>query len=240
MPNSQHRILTTILAGALAMSLLGVAGCSTGDEASKETDNVSKDTPKESSEQTVTIPGEEPLYTASYKPNGSEVAVLETSKGTIRIEFYSDVAPNHVGAFIELSQAGFYNGVKFHRVVPGFVVQGGDPQTKGFTGTEVAEIVQRQSVGQYEPGEPALGTGGPEYRLAQEFNERQHLEGTLAMARSTDPDSGGSQFYICLAPQPKLDGDYTVFGQVIDGMDVVKKLAVGDEIVSLKIENSTP
>ncbi|MDH4139000.1 MAG: peptidylprolyl isomerase [Coriobacteriia bacterium] len=184
------------------------------------------------------MPGQQPLYTATYVPSGKEIAVLKTSKGTVKLRFFSDDAPNHSACFIELAQKGYYDGVKFHRVIPDFVAQGGDPQTKEFASEEVADIVARQSAGQYEPGEPMLGTGGPGYRIAAEFNARQHLEGTLAMARSSDPDSGGSQFYICLAPQPALDGDYTVFGEVVEGMDVVKALVIGDEIESITIEKA--
>ncbi|MDP2181475.1 MAG: peptidylprolyl isomerase [Actinomycetota bacterium] len=159
------------------------------------------------------------MHTATYKPNGDEVAVIKTAKGTIKFKFYAEDAPNHVAAFIELANAGFYDGTKFHRVEPTFVIQGGDPLSK----TDDAMV----------------GTGGPGYRLGAEFNSRQHLEGTVAMARSMDPDSGGSQFYICLSPQPSLDGQYTVFGQVTDGMDIVKKIAVGDVMESVTIENAS-
>ena len=124
-----------------------------------------------------------------------------------------------MASFIELSQSGFYDGTTFHRVVPDFVAQGGDPYSK--------------------TGEGPPGTGGPGYTIPAEFNSRQHLEGTLAMARSADPDSAGSQFYICLAPQPSLDGQYTVFGEVIEGMDVVQQIAVGDVMSTLVIENAT-
>lgn len=162
--------------------------------------------------------GEGPLYVAAYKPSGTETGLIKTPKGDIRIEFFPNDAPNHVAAFIELARKGFYDGTKFHRVVPGFVVQGGDPLSKA--------------------DDPMVGTGGPGYRLKAEFNARKHLDGTLAMARSADPDSAGSQFYICLGPQPALDGQYTVFGQVIDGMDVVRSIEVGDVMQSVTIENA--
>jgi len=122
--------------------------------------------------------------------------------GKITIEFYPKDAPNTVDNFIKLANKGFYNGLTFHRVEPGFVVQGGDP------------------IGN--------GTGGPGYNIKAEFNSQQHKTGTLAMARSEHPDSAGSQFYICLAPQSYLDGKYTVFGQVVEGMDLVMKIAKGD------------
>lgn len=160
---------------------------------------------------------EVPLYTATYQPSGTEVAVITTAKGSIRIALFFDDAPNTVAAFIERADEGFYDGVTFHRVEPGFVVQGGDPLSRS--------------------GDPMVGTGGPGYRLAAEFNDQPHLEGTVAMARTQgNPDSAGSQFYICLAPQPFLDGDYTVFGQVVEGMDVVRSLVVGDVMESVRIE----
>jgi peptidyl-prolyl cis-trans isomerase B (cyclophilin B) len=168
---------------------------------------------------TPTEPEEEPVFTPTYEPNGDEVAVIETGKGTIKLELFAEDAPNHVASFVELAQDGFYDGTTFHRVEPGFVVQGGDPYSK--------------------TGEGPPGTGGPGYTIDAEFNSRQHLEGTLAMARAMDPNSAGSQFYICLAPQPSLDGQYTVFGQVTEGMDVVNQIAVGDVMESVTIENAT-
>lgn len=158
------------------------------------------------------------MYVAAYKPSGTETGLIKTPKGDIRIEFFPNDAPNHVAAFIELARKGLYDGTKFHRVVPGFVVQGGDPLSKA--------------------DDPMVGTGGPGYRLKAEFNARKHLDGTLAMARSADPDSAGSQFYICLGPQPALDGQYTVFGQVIGGVDVVRSIEVGDVMQSVTIENA--
>jgi peptidylprolyl isomerase/peptidyl-prolyl cis-trans isomerase B (cyclophilin B) len=138
-------------------------------------------------------------------------AVITMEKGgEIRIELYPEDAPKTVESFITLSKKGFYDGLKFHRVVPGFVVQGGDPKGDG--------------------------TGGPGYQLKAEFNKRKHVRGTVAMARSQHPDSAGSQFYICFAPTPHLDGNYTVFGQVTAGMDVVDRIQVGDKMRSVKIE----
>jgi len=173
--------------------------------------------------------GEGQLHTATYKPNGNEIAVIKTDQGTIRVKFYDKDAPNTVASFIELAQSGFYDKTAFHRVIPGFVAQGGDPQSKGMTPAQVVQAAAAQQ----------LGTGGPGYNLKAEFNSRKHLEGTVAMARSQSPDSAGSQFYICLAPQPSLDGQYTVFGQVVEGMDVVKKLTVGSIIDSITIENAS-
>jgi peptidyl-prolyl cis-trans isomerase B (cyclophilin B) len=136
-------------------------------------------------------------------------AIIETKFGTIELAFFPDKAPKHVENFIKLAKSGFYNGTIFHRVIPGFVIQGGDPNTK------------KEDTSQY-------GMGGPGYTVKAEFNDRPHERGTLSMARSQDPNSAGSQFFIVLARTPHLDGKYTVFGQVIKGMDVV------DKIVSLK------
>ncbi len=132
-------------------------------------------------------------------------AVIETKFGNIELRFFPDVAPNHVSNFIELAKKGFYDGTIFHRVIPGFMIQGGDPTTKG-------------------PDRSKYGVGGPGYSLKAEFNNRTHKRGALSMARSADPDSAGSQFFICVADSPFLDGKYTVFGEVVSGMDVVDKI----------------
>jgi peptidylprolyl isomerase/peptidyl-prolyl cis-trans isomerase B (cyclophilin B) len=136
------------------------------------------------------------------------VITLETG-GEIRIEFYPQDAPRTVENFVGLARKGFYNGLVFHRVVPGFVVQGGDPKGNG--------------------------TGGPGYQIKAEFNDRRHVRGTLAMARSQDPDSAGSQFYITYGPQPHLDRNYTVFGQVVSGMEHVDRIKQGDRMTTVAI-----
>ena len=156
------------------------------------------------------------LYEPTYTCTGDEIAVITTPKGVIKFEFFCEDAPRHVGAFIELAEKGFYDGTKFHRVEPGFVIQGGDPYSK--------------------TGEGPAGTGGPGYNLAAEFNSRKHLDGTVAMARAASPNSAGSQFYICLGPQAFLDGNYTVFGQVTEGLDVVHRIERGDAMDSVRIE----
>ncbi|MFH1862991.1 MAG: peptidylprolyl isomerase [bacterium] len=138
----------------------------------------------------------------------NEVALIQTRLGDIVLEFFPDVAPNHVANFKKLAKEGFYDGTTFHRVIPGFVIQGGDPNTK-------------------DDDRSNDGMGGPGYTVNAEFNQRQHLRGILSMARSQDPNSAGSQFFICVADIPHLDGKYTVFGQVIQGIEVV------DQIVSL-------
>lgn len=135
-----------------------------------------------------------------------EVAVIETDKGKIVLEFFPKDAPGHVANFKKLASEGFYDGTTFHRVIPDFVIQGGDPLSK-------------------DDDRMNDGSGGPGYTIDAEFNDRPHLKGTLSMARSEDPNSAGSQFFICLKPIPHLDRKYTVFGQVIEGMDVVDKIA---------------
>ena len=135
---------------------------------------------------------------------GKPVVTIETDKGTIIFEMYPDAAPKTVARISELVKKGFYDGLKFHRVVSGFVIQGGDPKGDG--------------------------TGGSGVNLKAEFNKMPHINGTVAMARAQSPDSADSQFYICLAPQPFLDGKYTVFGQVKDkaSLEVIQKIAMGD------------
>ena len=172
------------------------------------------------------------LYTPEYKPNGNEIADIKTSKGTIRVKLAGEDAPIHVGNFVDLANKGFYDNVKFHRYVPGFVIQGGDPLTRDFTSEEVIEGVNS--------GMSRFGTGGPGYSIKEEFTTNPnnvHKDGALAMARSQNPNSAGSQFYFCLGPQPMLDDGYTVFGETIDGKDVIDQLRVGDVIESVTIEN---
>ena len=174
------------------------------------------------------------MYTPTYQPNGNEVAVITTSKGVIRVKLDGEGAPIHVGNFVELADKGFYNGIKFHRYVPGFVIQGGDPQTRDFSQEEVARMANMPM--------SRLGTGGPGYTIKEEFTtnpNNSHEDGTLAMARSQNPDSAGSQFYFFLGEQHFLDPNYTVFGQTIDGLDVIGSLRVGDEIESIEIEGES-
>lgn len=152
--------------------------------------------------------------------NTGHYAILDTDRGVIVIEFYPAVAPKTVANFETLAKKGFYNGLTFHRVVPGFVVQGGDPKGDG--------------------------SGGPGYDVPAEISPAEkHLRGSVATARLGDavnPDrkSSGSQFYICLEPQPGLDGQYTVFGGVIEGMDVVDKIQVGDHMKKVTLASQPP
>ena len=173
------------------------------------------------------------LYTPEYVPNGNEIAVITTSKGVIRVQLAGNDAPIHVGNFVELAQKGFYDNLKFHRYVEDFVIQGGCPNTRPLDSAQVAEAAGNPFAG--------LGTGGPGYTIKEEFTtnpNNSHEDGALAMARSQHPDSAGSQFYFCLGAQHFLDPNYTVFGQTIEGMDVVEQLRVGDVIESIVIEGA--
>ncbi len=172
------------------------------------------------------------LYTPTYKPVGDEVAVFQTTKGTIEVKLDAAGAPIHVANFCELAEKGFYNGTKFHRYVPGFVIQGGDPNTRDLTPEEVARGGK--------PGAPRPGTGGPGYCIKADYRtnpHNSHDDAALAMARSMAPDSAGSQFYFCLGAQHGLDRDYTVFGQTLTGQDVIRQLRQGDELTSVTIRH---
>lgn len=134
-----------------------------------------------------------------------ETAVLETVHGNIKIEFFPEKAPGHVKNFKDLAKSGFYNDTTFHRVIPGFMIQGGDPNSK-------------------KPDREMHGMGGPGYSVNAEFNDTPHQRGIVSMARAQDPNSAGSQFFIVVKDAPFLDGKYTVFGKVIEGMDVADKI----------------
>jgi len=169
--------------------------------------------PEKSNNQT-----EESKVTTTYQFPGvlpdekikNKKALVKTDKGTIEFELYADKAPKTVSNFVYLAEAGFYNGLSFHRVEPGFVIQGGDPQGNG--------------------------TGGPGYNFPDEIVQGDYIDGAVAMANS-GPDTNGSQFFITLGNQPTLPKQYNLFGQVTSGLDVVKKIVVGDKMNSVTIEN---
>jgi cyclophilin family peptidyl-prolyl cis-trans isomerase len=141
----------------------------------------------------------EPRFAGAIEPGVEYRAAIELKKGgLIEISLFAETAPNHVANFVSLARKGFYDGVTFHRVLEGFMAQGGDP-----TGT---------------------GAGGPGYTIKAEFSNLPHVRGTLSMARTSDPNSAGSQFFLCFKPTPFLDGQYTVFGQVVTGMELVDGL----------------
>lgn len=139
--------------------------------------------------------------------NTNEVAILKTSEGEMVLEFWPDVAPGHVENFKKLANKGFYDGTCFHRVIKGFMIQGGDPLTKD------------------EANKSRWGTGDPGYKIKAEFNDKAHVRGVLSAARSNDPDSAGSQFFICHGDPRFLDKQYTAFGKLIKGDDVLEKIA---------------
>ncbi len=150
-------------------------------------------------------------WTTSAMAADAPIIKIETKRGVITIETRPDVAPNTVARITELAKSGFYNGITFHRVIPGFVVQGGDPQGNGM--------------------------GGSGKKLKAEFSDLKHELGTVAMARAgNDINSADSQFYISLGKHPHLDGKYTIFGKVIDGMDVVQKITKGDVMEKVTVE----
>jgi peptidyl-prolyl cis-trans isomerase B (cyclophilin B) len=138
---------------------------------------------------------------------GSPRAIIETKFGEIEIEFFSDKAPGHVKNFTDLAKKGSYDGTIFHRVIPGFMIQGGDPGTKDLKAPRERH-----------------GTGGPGYTIKAEFNDTPHKRGIVSMARAQDPDSAGSQFFICVADSPFLDRQYTAFGRVTSGMEAADKI----------------
>lgn len=149
------------------------------------------------------------IHTAVFANDEAVDVVIETKFGNIELKLFPDIAPGHVENFLKLAKSSFYDGTIFHRVIPGFMIQGGDPNSKG-------------------EDKSTHGTGGPGYAIDAEFNDKPHVRGTLSMARSRDPDSAGSQFFIVVKKSSFLDHQYTVFGEVVSGLEVV------DEIVSQK------
>lgn len=149
-----------------------------------------------------------------------QVAVIKTSEGEMTIRFWPDVAPKTVENFKTLAKKGYYDGTAFHRIVKGFMIQGGDPLSK--------------------KDDPMVGTGGPGYKIKAEFNDRPHVRGVISMARSSDPDSAGSQFFICLADARFLDRQYTAFGELIGGDEVLEKIGSTPTNTGLGGEKSKP
>jgi peptidyl-prolyl cis-trans isomerase B (cyclophilin B) len=146
-----------------------------------------------------------------------KTATIETERGTMLAELFGDEAPNTVANFEKLANQGFYDGTRFHRVIKDFMIQGGDPFSR-------------------EVGHPQVGTGGPGYKIKCEchLNTHRHVAGTLSMAHP-GKDTGGSQFFICHSPQPHLDGKHTVFGQVVQGLEVVKAIRQNDAVRSIRV-----
>lgn len=176
----------------------------------------------------VTARADETKKDDAKKADAKEVAVIKTSAGDMVIEFWTDAAPKTIENFKKLARKGFYDGTCFHRVIKGFMIQGGDPLTK-------------------DPSKEAeWGTGGPGYTIKAEFNDHSHVRGVISMARTSDPDSAGSQFFICHGSPTFLDHQYTTFGKVIKGDDVLEKIGntpthppdrpdTRQEVISIKI-----
>ena len=220
-----RQIVVPALILALVVAALAIGGCGVSEK--KDTRGESKSTPSRSQPSAAPSssdqqlgPDGRPVKTLADFPDGQDganvQAVIKTDKGDIVLNLFPEVAPVTVASFLHLARTGFYDGTTFHRVVPGFVIQGGDPLSK-------------------DPNSSDVGTGGPGYCLPLEPGSRPHLTGTLAMARSQNRNSGGSQFYICLGDQPSLDGQYTVFGEVVSGMEVVNQVVQGDVIRSITV-----
>jgi peptidyl-prolyl cis-trans isomerase B (cyclophilin B) len=164
----------------------------------------------------------EPKTETSPMNNNNEVAVIKTSEGNMTVQFWNDAAPETVANFKKLARAGFYNGTTFHRVVKGFMIQGGDPNTK-------------------DPAkESSYGTGDAGYKIKAEFNDHGHDRGVISMARSSDPNSASCQFFICLAPVHRLDHQYTTFGKLIKGEDVLDKIGDAETVAGSDGAKSKP
>jgi peptidylprolyl isomerase/peptidyl-prolyl cis-trans isomerase B (cyclophilin B) len=191
----KHKTITTAIFMAMAFMFVLITPVSASSDSANSGN-------KHAPFSTAPKPGDKTV------PEGKHVKI-ETEHGEMMIELYPDVAPNHVASFKALITKGYYDGLIFHRVIPDFMAQGGDP-----SGT---------------------GRGGPGYTIKAEFNNRKHIRGTLSMARTHDPDSAGSQFFICFVPYPSLDGQYTVFGQVTQGLDVLDKIKPGAVMKKLTV-----
>ena len=178
-----------------------------------------------------------PLYTPRYVPTGNEVAVFETSKGTIRVRLFGKDAPVTVGNFVELAQKGFYDHQNFHGRVEGDVVVGGCPVTRPLRPQQVRMAVREQLRGVH----PGIGDAG--YVIADEWEANpcnRHMEGSLSLAHKKDANTGSSQFFFSLADHPEYDDRFTVFGQVEEGLDVMHRLRIGDDIESVRVEGAAP
>jgi len=225
----RNSFIVCALLFVLAVSAIAIGGCGVseknGEQSKSSTPSVPKSAPSTSPQASAVLgPDGQPVKTLADFPDGQDGAsvqgVIKTDKGDIVVRFFPEVAPVTVASFIHNARTGLYNGTTFHRVVPTFVIQGGDPKSK-------------------DPNAQDVGTGGPGYYLPLEPSSKPHLTGTLSMARAQNRNSGGSQFYICLGDQPSLNGEYTVFGEVASGMEVVNQIVQGDVIRSITIVPKT-
>lgn len=209
-------LLGALLVGCNSDQTVSSTDPGTSSSPKTETSSTETSTPSDStsSETPASTPANNDDPSKRMPKNGEEVAVMETNMGRIVLMFFPDKAPNHVENFKKLAKKGFYDGTKFHRVIPGFMIQGGDPNSKNDDRSDD-------------------GMGDPGYKIKAEFNDVHHSKGILSMARSNDPDSAGSQFFIMVAEAPFLDNQYTAFGRAVEGMDVA------DKIVALKTDPQT-
>jgi peptidyl-prolyl cis-trans isomerase B (cyclophilin B) len=192
-----------ILIAILPVVLLSILSSCGGQQVAKNTSSESTSSSGSSPKTYTSTPPMNLFMNKNYS------AVLETNKGTMVLELFNRDAPKTVNNFVFLAREGFYDNTTFHRVIAGFMAQGGDP-----TGT---------------------GSGGPGYTIPDEITSHKHLTGTLSMARRSEPNTGGSQFFICFAPQPHLDGGYSVFGQLKEGLDVLNTIVQGDKLIRVTI-----
>jgi cyclophilin family peptidyl-prolyl cis-trans isomerase len=204
--------LKQIFFGVLMSIALTACAQNGGEVANASTDTATTSATETTASTAVeTTSSAAPAQEKSMSEYENKVAELHTSAGEIDIRFFPDVAPNHVKNFLSLAQSGFYDGTKFHRVIPGFMIQGGDPNTKA--------------------GDPSTwGTGGSDKNVNAEFNSVSHKRGIVSMARSQSPNSASSQFFIVVADSNFLDNNYTVFGQVTKGMDVADKIVSAEKL----------
>lgn len=211
------RFLTSTLM-ILATAFILVIGCSSNEAQSADNEAEVKEQAEPATEKKV-LTGD-PYYdslaqmTHPIRNEENPIVTIHTDYGDMVIELYRDVAPAHADSFVALTEKGFYDGLTFHRIIDGFMIQGGCPQ--------------------------GTGTGGPGYSLPAEFSDLPHVDGTLSMARSQDPNSAGSQFFVCLGRAAFLDNKYTVFGQVLDGYDVLHKIGKVQVKPDARGENSKP
>jgi cyclophilin family peptidyl-prolyl cis-trans isomerase len=225
MTTTEGEHLKRVLFGVVMMMTFAACAQSGGDAAATDPSatagSVTDSSATTATETTAPAPAPAAQQEKPMTDFNDKVAELHTSAGEIHIRFFPDVAPNHVKNFLTLAQSGFYDGTKFHRVIPGFMIQGGDPNTKG--------------------GDPSTwGTGGSDKNVNAEFSSIPHKRGIVSMARSQSPNSASSQFFIVVADSTFLDNDYTVFGQVTKGMEVADAIVGAPKAAGSRERPATP
>ncbi len=206
-------LLFVLLLGLTVMVALGCQGGEESQQEQKKAEQAEKP-PAQKQEKVMPKLSRAGVDSVTFKAGEKPKVKLETTLGDIVVELWPDVAPLHCKNFVYLTENGFYDSLKIHRVISGFVLQTGDPMGDG--------------------------TGGPGYTIEAEFSDKKHVKGTLSMARAQNPNSAGSQFFICLAPTPNLDNKYTVFGQAVEGLDVIDKFNAVETKPNAHGEKSDP